>query len=204
MSSGHEDPCWIGVDPGGTGASGVALLPTRGVARTHCVSCADEAVDWISGTPLGVGVDAPLWWSSGRSSDRVADQWLRRTYRLHPGTVQTANSLRGAALVQAMMFVVRLRERFPGVPVTEVHPKGSALAHGGWDSDLLRGAIVGPQETEHERDAILAAVAAREGFERRWTLDLALERRPGEQDPATYWLQPVSYFWPRDGEFTTS
>jgi hypothetical protein len=64
------------------------------------VSYADEAVEKIAARPLGVGVDAPLWWSSGRSAERAAP----------PSTVQTPNSLRGAALVQAAMFVQRLRE----------------------------------------------------------------------------------------------
>lgn len=43
------------------------------------------------------------------------------------------NSLWGAALVQGMMFVARLRQKFPGVPVTETHPKATAVALGGWE-----------------------------------------------------------------------
>jgi hypothetical protein len=57
--------------------------------------------------------------STKQSSDREADRWIRKTYRIASGTVQTANSLRGAALVQGAMFVQRLREKFPGVPVTD-------------------------------------------------------------------------------------
>jgi hypothetical protein len=49
---------------------------------------------------------------------------------------------------------------------------------------------------EHERDAIIAAVTAREGFEGRWVHDLSIRRHPNEQDPATYWLAPIHYFWP--------
>ena len=123
---------WVGADPGGVDAFGLAMLSTSGERSTHCVSCADEAVELISCRPLGVGVDAPLWWSSGRSGEREADRWIRRAYKIASGTVQTANSLRGAALVQGMMFVSRLRERFPDVRVTEAHPKAVAIALGGW------------------------------------------------------------------------
>jgi predicted nuclease with RNAse H fold len=160
------------------------------------VSCADEAVAKITSRPLGVGVDAPLRWSSGHSSDRKADQWIRSTFKIAPGTVQTANSLRGAALVQGVMFVSRLREKFPGVRVTEAHPKAVAIALGGWNGPAISklGSIVATGE--HERDATLAAIAAREGFEGRWTKDISLERHPSEQDPKSYWLAPVSYFWP--------
>jgi hypothetical protein len=54
----------------------------------------------------------------------------------------------------------------------------------------------GANAIEHERDAFLAAVAAREGFQGRWTNDLARTRAASEQDPSTYWLAPIYYFWP--------
>ena len=47
-------------------------------------------------TVLAVGVDAPLWWSSGKNSDRAADQYLRQRFNISGGTVQAANSLSGA------------------------------------------------------------------------------------------------------------
>ena len=43
---------------------------------------------------------------------------------------RTPNSLQGAALVQGAMFVVRMRERFPEVGVTETHPKALLVALG--------------------------------------------------------------------------
>ena len=125
MSCGNE--VWIGADPGGKSNFGVAILKSDGSAHTCCVDCADEAIQMVvqrlNSAPAGIGVDAPLWWSSGRSSDRLADQWLREEYGFSGGQVQTANSLRGAALVQGAMFVQRMREHFPGVGVTETHPK---------------------------------------------------------------------------------
>jgi predicted nuclease with RNAse H fold len=192
MSREQPNAVWIGVDPGGTRAFGLAMLSTSGEVTPFCKSC----VDLVTSRPLGVGVDAPLWWSSGPSSDRKADQWIRRTHRIHSGTVQTANSLRGAALVQGAMFVSRLREKFPGVSVTEAHPKALAIALGGWNGPAIAKLGVIFPSGEHERDATMAAIAAREGYEGRWTRDLSLERHPSEQDPKSYWLGPVSYFWP--------
>lgn len=187
---------WIGADPGGADAFGLAFLFADGSFKTSCVSCADEAIELIHDRPAGVGVDAPLWWSSGKSSDRKADRWIRTTYGIASGTVQTTNSLRGAALVQGAMFVQRLRERFPDVPVTEVHPKAVAIALGGWTSPAVSRLGIRTDATEHERDALMSAVAAREGFSGHWRRDLSETRLPSEQDPFTYWLAPVHYFWP--------
>jgi len=202
MSSAHE--IWIGADPGGKENFGLAILNSDGSAHTYCVDCADEAIQLVvqhaQPAPAGIGVDAPLWWSSGRSSDRQADQWLRTKYGFSGGQVQTANSLRGAALVQGAMFVQRMREHFPGVAATETHPKAvlKALQLKSWDDFTERFSLAveirGKQE--HERDAIISAVAAREGFEQRWLNDLSTTRYPSEQDPLTYWLAPIHYFWP--------
>lgn len=195
------DKAWVGVDPGGKGKFGLAILRTDGSVRTWCVNCADEAValviDNVNKQPSGVGVDAPMWWSSGPSSNRHADQWIRDKYDLSGGQVQAINSLRGAALAQGMMFVQRLRERFPDVNVTEVHPKAvlSALSLQE-DSFYMKYGIETEKKDEDERDAIISAVAAREGFEGRWRNDLSLMRYPSEQDPANYWLAPVQYYWP--------
>ncbi len=196
------DKVWIGADPGGKGNFGLAILEPDGSAQTCRVDCADEAIKVIvqhpNSTPAGVGVDAPLWWSSGYSSDRQADQWLRTRYGFSGGQVQTANSLRGAALVQGAMFVVRMREHFPGVGVTETHPKAlwKALRMKSWGAFIKRFSVTVRIKGEHERDAIVSAVAAREGFQGRWLNDLGRTRYPSEQDPSTFWLAPIHYFWP--------
>lgn len=193
---------WVGADPGGKQSFGIALLRDGAAPKVEVVDCADEAVTFvlrhISAAPKGVGIDAPLWWSSGPSSDRFADQWLRAEYGLSGGQVQTANSLRGAALVQAAMFIQRLRENFPEVPVTEVHPKALLTSGvcGAWPEFSERYGIDAGSPNEHERDSLIAAVAAREGFEKRWSRDLSTTREASEQDPQKYWLAPVHYFWP--------
>ncbi len=196
-----DERLWIGADPGGKKNFGIAIIFPGGTAQTWCVNCADEAVDLIK-THLnakvgGVGVDAPMWWSSGPSGDRRADQWLRKTYRLSGGEVQATNSLRGAALVQGLMFVQRIRESIPAAPVTEAHPN-AVLKALGTDADAFckRFAVTMTVANKHERDAVISAVAAREGFCGRWTRDLSKDRHPGEQDPASYWMSPIHYFWP--------
>lgn len=196
-------PIWIGADPGGSGKFGIAILPDDGEPETACVDCAGEAVAYVrtrlNRAPAGVGVDAPLWWSSGRSGDRAADQWLRENCGLSGGQVQAANSLRGAALTQGAMFVQRLREAFPRVPVTESHPKAllKVFADGKWQGFARRFGLTGitPRD-DNQRDALIAAVSAREGFQGRWPNDLSLNRLASEQDPSSYWLAPVHYYWP--------
>jgi hypothetical protein len=49
---------------------------------------------------------------------------------------------------------------------------------------------------EHRRDALLSAVAAREGSCERWR-DLTADRSPEELDPTRMWFGPVAYWWPR-------
>jgi predicted RNase H-like nuclease len=200
---------WFGADPGGMNAFGVALLQPDGSFATEVVSSADEAVAWLDrkATSIdGAGIDAPLWWSSGPSGDRAADQYLRKQFKKSAGTVQAANSLRGAALVQGVMLAWLLRKRYPQLSITEAHPKAllKTLAieiehsNESWRAiaSLFTLASHMPSK-DHERDGVLGAVAAREGSSGRWTIDLAArDRLPSEQDPGSLPWRPVSYWWP--------
>ena len=152
---------WFGADPGGNGNFGVAILRDDGSYSTICVDCADHAVARMSERPDGIGIDCPLWWSSARSSDRLADKWLR-TRGVPSGTVQTANSLRGAALVQGAMFALRARQRYSGVPVTEAHPKALLRVMGlhkrPWSAVAAKFGLSGDQPpSEHECDAVFGS-----------------------------------------------
>lgn len=196
---------WIGADPGGENNFGVAILKTHGSAHVCCVDYVDMAIEVIREhvpvLPAGVGVDSPLWWSSGRAGLRAADQYIRDEYGIPSKNVQATNSMWGSVLVQGMMFVARIRELFPQVNVTETHPKAvlKALHQDDWKRffdelpvDLTLGML-----PEHKRDAVISAIAAREGFENRWPIDLANNRSPSEQDPFHHWLAPIHYFWPK-------
>lgn len=196
---------WVGADPGGKRAFGLAFLDDDGSARCYTCSSTAEASSRISFEPLGVGIDAPMWWSAGPSGWRKSDLELRRAYEIGAGTVLCTNSLRGAALVQSLLLAELLRQRFPAVQITESHPKALLIAcyKNNNRADNVRSffrdfGITGTPEDEHQEDALIAAVCDREGFSRRWSLDLAEDRFPEEQDPRSYWLAPMHYWWPSD------
>ena len=177
----------------------LALLDNASDSATlTTVSSVGEAVATIAeaGKPRGMGIDAPLWWSTRSGGGRKVDEGLRRKYKIPSGTVQSANSLRGSVLVGGVMLVHRVREQFPDTGVTESHPK--ALLKAGFECLLTN--IRYDAKNEHERDALLAAICARQGFGQRWQSDLAMDRWPEEQDPLSpcFWLGPVHYYWPEE------
>jgi predicted nuclease with RNAse H fold len=176
---------WYGADPGGDRRFGVAALEENGSFKTWLCSSVDEALTKIV-RPTSVGIDCPLWWSSGAGGGRRADGWLRMTYKIPSGTVQSANSLKGAVLIQGIVLAMKLRKSYPKVPITESHPKAllRALGLNDWTAISNCFSLHGPKpSTDHERDALIGAVAAREGSTRRWKLDLALSLDPNELDP---------------------
>ena len=70
---------WVGADPGGKDAFGLAFVAVSGAVRCETVSSVDEAVKAITavGKPLGLGIDAPMWWvpvgvCSGGAARRTA------------------------------------------------------------------------------------------------------------------------------------
>lgn len=189
---------WVGADPGGEKKFGLAFLDAVDERASDCitVSSVDDAVREVEkrGGPLGLGIDAPMWWTSREKGFRKADEKIKDKYKgqgMSASTVQSANSLRGAALVGGMMLASRIRKLFPKIRITESHPK--AVIHAcEFDLDFFN------YDNEHERDAAIGAMCAREGFGGRWTVDLAQDRHKSEQDPFSYWLAPIHYFWPED------
>ena len=91
---------WVGADPGGVNGFGLAFLDTSGGVECRTVSSVDEAAGRIAskGKPFGLGIDAPMRWSSHRGAGRKADKTLRKKYGIRSGTVQSANSLRRTPL----------------------------------------------------------------------------------------------------------
>ena len=189
---------WVGADPGGKDKFGLAFVDVEGRVQCATVSSVDQAVRTImkESEPLGVGIDAPMWWSAGPGGGRKVDARLRKGYRIRSGTVQSGNSLQGAALIGGMLLASRIREVFPGVRITESHPKALLIAMNLDEARLAeRFGISKAWRNEHERDATIAAICAREGFEGRWRTDLAENRDHLEQDPTRYWLAPMRYYW---------
>jgi predicted nuclease with RNAse H fold len=194
---------WFGADPGGNNKFGIAKLDGDGSFNTWCCSSVDEAVQLIDDDAEGVGIDCPMWWSSGIGGGRKVDAWLRNTYKIPSGTVQSVNSLRGAVVVQGVLLAMRLRERSPNVPISETHPK-ALLKHFKLSAAVSESKIAQTfrlkkqklkEWNEDRRDALLSAVAAREGALGNWP-DLSVDRGYRELDPKTLWFGPVNYWWP--------
>jgi len=103
---------WIGADPGGKDAFGLAFLDDAGRLSCETVSSVDQAVQKInsSGEPLGMGIDAPMWWSAREGGGRLVDDSLRKQCKILPRTVQTHNSLKGAALVGGALLASSVRQ----------------------------------------------------------------------------------------------
>jgi predicted nuclease with RNAse H fold len=190
---------WFGADPGGEDRFGVASLRADGSFDTWCCSSVDDAVRLID-SPRAIGIDCPMWWSSVAGGGRRVGSWLRKTYGIPSGTVQSVNSLRGAVVVQGILLAMRLRERAPAVAITETHPKALLIARkfnrAPWSRIADAFKLKGREPSNmHRRDALLGAVAAREGASGRWR-DLSLDRNPDELDPKHMWFGPITYWWP--------
>ena len=191
--------CWVGADPGGEECLWIGVHRCHGLAALLDGLLVDQAVKRIvaEGEPLGLGVDAPMWWSTREGGGRKADDRLRVHYGIPSGTVQTANSLRGAALIGGVLLASQVRKEFPSTRITETHPKALLLAMNYSGEEFAdEYGISADWRNEHERDAAIAAVCGREGFNGCWSTNLAERRYCLEQDPENYWLKPVTYFWP--------
>jgi predicted nuclease with RNAse H fold len=203
---------WIGADPGGIGKFGAALLFQDGTYSCKDVSSVSEFIDFVEekldvfgdGTlalPGGVGIDAPLWWSTKEGGSRTADEWIRKHHRVGQ-SVSSINSLQGAALVQGVVLALELRRRFAKIPVTESHPKALLRAlygdGSGKEDQFFKDfpVIIDPVNklSEHQRDALIGAVCARETFELRWKRNLAHLR--GVTGEVSAGIEDVHYGWP--------
>jgi hypothetical protein len=91
-----------------------------------------------------------------------------------------------------------LRRQYPNLAITETHPKAllKALNLVGWSDIVKNFGLKGDEPLdEHQRDALLGAVAAREGASQKWR-DLSVDRNSQELDPKKLWFGSVSYWWP--------
>ena len=110
------------------------------------------------------------------------------------------NSLWGSVLVQGVLVVHLLRDRFPSMGLTEAHPKAVLLALGRsfWEQKFtaIQSDVTLDDPVDNRRDALIATVAAGEGFRRVWPEDLFAKLPTSEQNPSSRWLAPVHYYWP--------
>ena len=206
---------WYGFDPGGN--FGAARIDAGGNFTCFVTRSIDQARDFVQSDVCGVGIDSVLWWTRRTGGSRRADQFVRRACVAgggKGGTVSPINSLQGVMFVPAYMLIAELREVHKAVPVTEAHPKALLHALGlpvwrptleydlfseSWKTIARAFSLEGvPPSNEHERDAIVAAVCAREGYLGRWTVNLALERPSDEFALDNLLNGQVDYFWPSE------
>ena len=139
---------FLGFDPGGEMSFGWAVCKAREsileVKSTGTASNAEDAIDktvlkYTNDTIIGVGIDAPLFWS--RKSNRDVDENLQRAISIKgckkpKNTVLKINSLRGACLFQGILIAYLLRERIPEILITESHPTAMLYLMGLANSQL--------------------------------------------------------------------
>jgi hypothetical protein len=204
---------WYGFDPGSQ--FGVARIDEFGRYQSATMTSTQDALEYVQPDCAGLGIDSVLWWSRSKGGGRRADMAVRADCCSgggHSGTVSPINSLMGAMFVPAYLLIRDLRERFPEIRITEAHPK--ALLHAlrlpvsrprhdeahfraGWTTIADLFGLTGAQpRNEHERDAIVAALSAREGYSGRWPTDFARLRASGELALDDLFRGPVNYFWP--------
>jgi len=158
---------YIGIDPGGQKAFGWCIMEADTsellfeIVKSGACSGVPEAMSAIEkacrNQPIGAGIDAPLYWA--KSGDRLSDRKIRKAVvkaGFSPGTVNHVNSLRGACLVQGILSAVALSEKWPGIVVTESHPK-ALLAVWPEANEFVRQFNF---FSDHERDAALGAYSA--------------------------------------------
>jgi hypothetical protein len=207
---------FVGLDPGGDGQFGWGVVAGSAcpLALVHS-GCARDAASVVgalqeaigsSGVVQGVGIDSPLFWTptGARRVDRIVREAIKEAgARNAGGTVQHVNSLRGACLTQGVVAAHLLRQAMPGVRITEAHPKAllwliKVARHGRWVRDVAMEHLTEfvtcdvSGLSEHERDAVLGAVAA-------WAMVMAA---PGwrdiarEEEHAFVPVPPVEYWMP--------
>ncbi|WP_215779113.1 DUF429 domain-containing protein [Paludibacterium sp. B53371] len=159
---------FLGFDPGGAGKFGWACLSVSESGslvdiKTGVSSSAQSALKGAVGgsemVPVGVGIDAPLYWVT--EGDRRADAQIRQRVCAtggQSGTVAHVNSLRGACLVQGVMVAKQIAMQWPRTLITEAHPKALLQLYPA--AKLFLDRHFNAPASEHERDAVLAAFAA--------------------------------------------
>ena len=210
---------YLGFDPGGEGHFAWAVGSSGGfplrVLATGEAGDAEQALSKSllaipkTGLVVGAGIDAPLFWS--KSGARVVDTLIRQAIKKMGapspgGTVQHINSLRGACLVQGILVANLVYEQFSEISITESHPKALLYLLGIANeqktpatismTDLSEYASCDKEfVSEHERDAILAAVTAFAQRERRRGWRNLFEE---EKEPLRPFNYPVEYWMPWD------
>jgi len=198
---------FLGFDPGGARKFGAALVQGN-KARLATLSGIGEALRWArakcdAAIPAAAGIDTLLHWSTGPTSWRRADNWLRMKYPDARSSVISANALYGAMAIGGVGLALELRQTWSTIRLNETHPKvlyrelrGTRYtpmdwrAAADWFVQYSKLDLVDAIDDDHQLDALLSAWATREGYARGWQ-DLA-----GPEADHIYPAGAVSYLWP--------
>ena len=92
-----ESTLFVGYDPGGDDAHGVAQLSLvegkAAIPSTTTLRTAEDVIIFLESLSIvaGIGVDTLTCWSTGGGGWRPADRWLRETYKGVQNSVMTPN-----------------------------------------------------------------------------------------------------------------
>lgn len=208
---------YIGYDPGGGGAHGVAAI-----SENDCVSdtllTAKHAVDWFvmqaqNHNKVVMGVDTLTLWSTGPAGWRPADRALRARYPAIENSVQSPNSLRGSMPINGAAVVMELKNYFKSIIITETHPKVLyyALTNNVYDfpgvnnqmTVCLRqflGVEELPINSEHAWDALISAYAAKQWDTGEWQNDLHLLAPHDDEHLVSFDNDGQHFIWPHSFE----
>ena len=203
----------VGYDPGGNGKHGFARARVRdGEIVSVTTKTLRHAEDVIASileieTLVGLGIDTLTCWGTGRSGWRPADCSLRQRYPAVKKSIVAPNSLYGAMCLNGMAVLLTVRQAFPGIFVTETHPKVLYYAkcnqrydyNGPNTSDInkclrrLLGVDVTPQN-EHEWDAAISILPVVRGLHGSWRDLHNLPTKSGER--LVHPCGETTYMWP--------
>lgn len=208
---------YLGYDPGGGGAHGVASIIGDEV-RCDTLDTAYDAINWFTDrynahsqpSEVLMGVDTLTLWSTGPAGWRPADILLREIYPFVIHSIQAPNALRGAMPINGAAVVRVLGERIPQLRVTETHPKVLYYAltnqpydYPGENNAMIQqlqewvGIELNEIDSDHEWDALISAYVARQWETGQWTFDLhQLPSLPTEHLIPIYNNQS-HYIWPK-------
>lgn len=193
---------FLGFDPGGKGKGrgnfGWSICKDdTGEFEQVCSGLgkyAEDVVDQVrsklpsNARVQAAGIDAPMFWDATGKLYRKIDEIIRKAAGISPVSL---NGLYGSVLTQGIISAVLLRRHFSALAITEVYP--TALR------GLLKPLPVElnkhTDETDHERDARIAAYAAWSMYRKAsgwWDLF------PHEPDSYLPLDPPVSYWMPID------
>lgn len=205
---------YLGFDPGGLKGFGVSIYDAANLSmKCATVSSVDEAAEWAmrssADTPVAAGIDTLLFWQSTPSGWRGADEFLRAKYPECRNSVISANGLYGSMSVQGAVLAGRLRQIWPGIFLTETHPKvlwtalrfnrpyPRNLADKRAIDEWVDRAQLSDLDfaDDHQLDAALSAWAAEKGHSGAWPRDLSEIRAAKQQAENISVVPDVRYCW---------